>query len=67
MQGVPCKAVGASSTFRQFLLVSFSSCTIWIMLDQINNSIMHVIEWHYLPMIAFGIAGLWLGKKVLKW
>jgi len=32
-----------------------------------NDSIMHVIEWHYLPMIAFGMAELWLGKAMLKW
>jgi len=32
-----------------------------------TDSIMHVIEWHYLPMIVFGIIGMWLGKTALKW
>jgi hypothetical protein len=49
------------------LLFAFSIGAIWLRLYEVNNSIMHVIEWHYLPMIAFGIAGLWLGKNVLKW
>ena len=41
------------------LLFAFSVGALWL--------IMHLIEWHYLPMIGFGIAGLWLGKTVLKW
>jgi hypothetical protein len=49
------------------LLFAFSIGAIWLRLYELNDSIMHVIEWHYLPMIAFGIAGLWLGKNVLKW
>ncbi|HUV98624.1 MAG TPA: DUF1109 domain-containing protein [Gallionella sp.] len=49
------------------LLFAFSIGAIWLRLYEVNNSIMHVIEWHYLPMIAFGLAGLWLGKNVLKW
>ncbi|MGB8078611.1 MAG: hypothetical protein WCF09_12135 [Gallionella sp.] len=28
---------------------------------------MHVIRWHYLPMIGFGIIGMWLGRRALKW
>jgi hypothetical protein len=49
------------------LLFAFSIGAIWMRLHEINDSIMHVVEWHYLPMIAFGIAGLWLGKSILKW
>ncbi len=49
------------------LLFAFSIGAIWLRLYEVNDSIVHVIEWHYLPMIAFGIAGLWLGKKILKW
>jgi hypothetical protein len=49
------------------LLFAFSIGAIWLRLYEVNNSIMHVIEWHYLPMIAFGIIGLWLGKVMLKW
>ena len=49
------------------LLSAFSVGALWLRLHEINDSIMHVVEWHYLPMIACGIAGLWLGKKILKW
>lgn len=49
------------------LLFAFSIGAIWLRLYEVNNSIIHVIEWHYLPMIAFGIVGLWLGKVILKW
>jgi len=49
------------------LLSAFSVGALWLRLHEVNNSIMHVIEWHYLPMIGVGIIGLWLGKIVLKW
>jgi hypothetical protein len=49
------------------LLFAFSIGAIWLRLYEVNDSIMHVIKWHYLPMIAFGMAGLWLGKVMLKW
>lgn len=49
------------------LLFAFSTGAIWLRLYEVNNSILHVIMWHSLPMIAFGTAGLWLGKKILKW
>jgi hypothetical protein len=49
------------------LLFAFSIGAIWLRLYEVNDSIMHVVEWHYLPMIAFGIFGLWLGKALLKW
>ena len=49
------------------VLYAFSTGAIWLRLYEKNDSILHVIEWHYLPMIGFGIAGLWLGKKLLRW
>lgn len=49
------------------LLFAFSIGAIWLRLYEINDSIIHVIEWHYLPMIAFGMVGLWLGRVMLKW
>jgi hypothetical protein len=49
------------------LIFAFSIGALWLRLHEINDSIMHVIEWHYLPMIGFGIVGLWLGKVILKW
>ncbi len=49
------------------LLSAFSVGALWLRLHEVNNSIAHVIEWHYLPMLAIGIIGLWLGQRVLKW
>ncbi len=49
------------------LLAAFSIGALWLRLYEINDSIMHVVEWHYLPMIAFGIAGFGLGRTFLKW
>jgi len=49
------------------LLFAFSVGALWLRLYELNDSILHLIEWHYLPMIGFGIIGLWLGKRVLKW
>jgi hypothetical protein len=48
-------------------LFAFSIGALWLRLYEQNDSIMHVIQWHYLPMIGFGIIGMWLGKKILNW
>jgi hypothetical protein len=49
------------------LLYAFSVGAMWVRLHEQADSIIHVIEWHYLPMIGFGLVGMWLGKAVLKW
>lgn len=49
------------------LLSAFSVGALWLRLHEVNDSVMHVVEWHYLPMIAFGIVGWWMGAKILKW
>ena len=49
------------------LLSAFSIGALWLRLHEVNDSIMHLIQWHYLPMIGIGICGLWLGKIILKW
>lgn len=49
------------------LLSAFSIGALWLRLYEVNDSIMHVVEWHYLPMLAIGLLGLWLGKILLKW
>lgn len=48
-------------------LFAFSIGALWLRLYEQNDSITHVIEWHYLPMIVFGLIGMWLGRTVLKW
>lgn len=49
------------------LLSAFSTGALWLRLHELNDSIIHVIEWHYLPMLGIGLAGWWLGKACLKW
>ncbi|BCB25710.1 hypothetical protein SKTS_05960 [Sulfurimicrobium lacus] len=49
------------------LLSAFSIGALWMRLHEINDSIIHVILWHYLPMLAIGLFGWWLGRRLLKW
>jgi len=49
------------------LISAFSVGALWLRLHEVNDSITHLIEWHYLPMLAAGILGLWLGKIILRW
>ncbi len=49
------------------VLSAFSIGALWLRLHEVNDSIAHVVEWHYLPMLAAGFIGLWLGKVILKW
>jgi hypothetical protein len=49
------------------VLSAFSVGALWLRLHEVNDSVVHVIEWHYLPMLAAGLLGLWLGKALLKW
>lgn len=49
------------------MLAAFSIGALWLRLYEQNDSILHVIEWHYLPMLGFAAIGVWLGKRVLKW
>jgi len=49
------------------VLFAFSTGAIWERLHEQNDSIIHVIEWHYLPIMVLAMLALWLGKKLLKW
>lgn len=49
------------------LLSAFSVGALWLRLYEMNDSIAHVIVWHYLPMLAIGLLGMLLGEKILKW
>lgn len=49
------------------LLSAFSVGALWLRLHEVNDSIIHVVEWHYLPMLGIGLIGWWLGKALLKW
>jgi hypothetical protein len=49
------------------LLSAASIGALWLRLYEVNDSIIHVVEWHYLPMLLIGFIGLWLGEIILKW
>lgn len=49
------------------LLSAFSVGALWLRLHELNDSILHVVEWHYLPMLGIGLVGWWLGRSLLKW
>lgn len=49
------------------LLTAFSIGALSLRLYEQTDSIMHVVQWHYLPMLGITIIGLWLGKTLLKW
>ncbi|MDO8988445.1 MAG: DUF1109 domain-containing protein [Sideroxyarcus sp.] len=49
------------------LLSAFSVGALWLRLHEVNDSILHVVEWHYVPAFGIGVLGLWLGKVLLKW
>ncbi len=49
------------------VLFAFSVSALWLRLQEVNDSISHVIYWHYLPMLIFASVGWWLGKRVLRW
>lgn len=49
------------------LLAAFSVGALWLRLYEVNDSILHVVQWHYLPILGVGMIGWMLGRKVLKW
>jgi hypothetical protein len=49
------------------VLFAFSTGALWLRLHEQTDSVLHLVEWHYLPMIAVAALGWWLGKKLLKW
>lgn len=34
---------------------------------EMNDSLMHLVVWHYLPTLLFAALGAWLGKRLLRW
>lgn len=49
-------------------LLFASSIGIMILrLSEKVDSLEHIIGWHYLPLMGFGIVGMFLGKKILRW
>lgn len=49
------------------VLFAFSTGALWLRLHEQTDSIIHLFEWHYLPMIAVAALGWRLGRALLKW
>lgn len=49
------------------LLFAFSVGALWLRLHEVNDSVWHVIVWHYLPMLLISALGWSLGRRLLKW
>jgi hypothetical protein len=49
------------------LLCAFSIGALALRLSEPTDSIAHIVEWHYLPMIGITMLGLWVGRVFLKW
>jgi hypothetical protein len=49
------------------LLAASSIGALTLRLSEKTDSISHLLQWHYLPMIGFGALGLIIGRKLLKW
>jgi hypothetical protein len=49
------------------LITAFSLGALSLRLSEQTDSIVHVMQWHYLPMTGAAFMGLWLGKLLLKW
>ena len=49
------------------LITAFSLGALSLRLSEQTDSIIHIIQWHYLPMTGAALIGLWLGKILLKW
>ena len=48
-------------------LYAFGIGALWLRLEEQTDSIVHVLEWHYLPMLGVGILGVLAGRALLKW
>lgn len=49
------------------VVTSWSVSVLTLRLAEANDSIMHLLTWHYLPSIGFAVLGAWLGRVMLKW
>ena len=49
------------------VMASFAIGALALRVEEPTDSIAHLVQWHYLPMLAAALIGLGLGKRVLKW
>ncbi len=49
------------------VMASFAMGAMALRLKEPTDSIAHLVQWHYVPMLAAALIGLGLGKRLLKW
>ncbi|MFZ3017195.1 MAG: DUF1109 domain-containing protein [Gallionella sp.] len=49
------------------LFAAFGTGALWLRLQETNDSVAHVVLWHYLPMLLAGVIGWILGRRLLRW
>lgn len=49
------------------MLSAFGIGALTLRLCEETDSIAHLVQWHYAPMLAVNFIGIVLGKKILKW
>jgi len=49
------------------VIAAFSLGALALRLKEQTDSLPHLLQWHYLPMLALALLGLALGKWLLKW
>lgn len=61
------------ASVRPFMAGSFAVFTaagigcLTLRLAEPNDSLLHMVQWHYLPTLCLAIIGAYLGKWLLKW
>jgi hypothetical protein len=49
------------------VMAAFALGALALRLSEETNSIVHVMTWHYFPMLMVAGLGLFLGKKIFRW
>lgn len=49
------------------VIAAFSIGALVVRLEEQTDHIPHILQWHYLPMLAVALIGLALGKLLLRW
>lgn len=49
------------------VLGAFGVAALWLRLHEVNDSVAHVVAWHYLPMLAAAFLGYRAGRRFLSW
>lgn len=49
------------------LMAAFALGALALRLSEPTDSMMHLLRWHYIPMLASSVVGLVMGRIILKW